>query len=151
MQNKANLLDAQMNVTSFHTVDYENKSNWTLGENKPNQTQFQTQRLRGYEWFAKKYHGEFASLNFPQPKRSRLHCVTNIVRTLLNYLACFSSRFAILNFPHRASSIRHRASSIRQRSNLFLNLWISVTPVRSVRIRIRICFHRKVSCGGFRI
>ena len=37
--NKANLLDAQMNVKSFHTVDYENKSNWTLGENKPKQTQ----------------------------------------------------------------------------------------------------------------
>jgi len=36
MQNKPNLLDAQMNVKSFHTVDYENKSNWKLGENKPN-------------------------------------------------------------------------------------------------------------------
>jgi len=36
MQNKANLLDAQMNVTSFYTVDYENKSNWKLGENKAN-------------------------------------------------------------------------------------------------------------------
>jgi len=29
----------QMNVTSLITVDYENISNWTLGENKPNQTQ----------------------------------------------------------------------------------------------------------------
>ena len=29
-----------MNIKSFNTVDYENKSNWTLGENKPNQTQF---------------------------------------------------------------------------------------------------------------
>ncbi len=36
MQNKPNLPDAQMNVTSFYTVDYENKSNWKLGENKPN-------------------------------------------------------------------------------------------------------------------
>ena len=36
MQNKPNLLDAQMNVTSFYTVDYENKSNWKLGKNKPN-------------------------------------------------------------------------------------------------------------------
>jgi len=36
MQNKANLLNAQMNVTSIITTDYENKSNWTLGENKPN-------------------------------------------------------------------------------------------------------------------
>ena len=39
MQNKPNLLDAQMNVRSFHSVDYENKSNLKLGENKPNQTQ----------------------------------------------------------------------------------------------------------------
>ncbi len=36
MQNKANLLDAQMNVTSFYTVDYENIANWKLDENKPN-------------------------------------------------------------------------------------------------------------------
>ncbi len=40
MQNKANLLNAQMNVNLYVTKDYENKSNWTLGENKPNQTQF---------------------------------------------------------------------------------------------------------------
>jgi len=36
MQNKPNLLDAQMNVSSILTRDYENKHNWTLGENKPN-------------------------------------------------------------------------------------------------------------------
>ena len=36
MQNKANLLDAQMNVSSVLTTYYENKSNWTPGENKPN-------------------------------------------------------------------------------------------------------------------
>ncbi len=36
MQNKPNFRNAQMNVTSFYTVDYENKSNWKLGENKPN-------------------------------------------------------------------------------------------------------------------
>jgi len=40
MQNKPNLLDAQMNVNTYSTTDYENKSNWTLGENKPKQTQF---------------------------------------------------------------------------------------------------------------
>jgi len=28
-----------MNVTSLITVDYENKSNWKLGENKANQSQ----------------------------------------------------------------------------------------------------------------
>jgi hypothetical protein len=36
MQNKANLLNTLMNVTSLITVDYENIANWTLGENKPN-------------------------------------------------------------------------------------------------------------------
>ena len=36
MQNKPNLLDALMNVTSFYTVEYENKHDWTLGQNKPN-------------------------------------------------------------------------------------------------------------------
>ena len=41
MQNKANLPDAQMNVNKVLTKHYENKSNWTLGENKPKQTQFQ--------------------------------------------------------------------------------------------------------------
>ena len=45
MQNKPNLPDAQMNVSADITVDYENKSNWTLGENKPNQTQFHPHRL----------------------------------------------------------------------------------------------------------
>ena len=35
MQNKPNLLNAQMNVTSLITVDYENIANWKLGENKP--------------------------------------------------------------------------------------------------------------------
>jgi len=40
MQNKPNFLDAQMNVSSILTTDYENTSNWTLGQNKPKQTQF---------------------------------------------------------------------------------------------------------------
>jgi hypothetical protein len=34
MQNKPNLPNAQMNVNTVMTKDYENKSNWTLGENK---------------------------------------------------------------------------------------------------------------------
>ena len=36
MQNKANLQNAQMNVTSFLTKEYENISNCTLAENKAN-------------------------------------------------------------------------------------------------------------------
>ncbi len=39
-----------MNLTSLITVDYENIANWTLGENKPNQTQFQNvERLLALE------------------------------------------------------------------------------------------------------
>jgi len=30
------LLKSQMNVNLYNTTDYENISNWTLGENKPN-------------------------------------------------------------------------------------------------------------------
>ena len=36
MQNKANFRKSQMNVTIYSQMAYENKSNWTLGENKPN-------------------------------------------------------------------------------------------------------------------
>jgi len=36
MQNKPNFQKSQMNVTPYNTTDYENKSNWTLGESKPN-------------------------------------------------------------------------------------------------------------------
>jgi len=36
MQNKPNFRKSQMNVNSLITMDYENISDWTLGENKPN-------------------------------------------------------------------------------------------------------------------
>ncbi len=36
MQNKANLLDVQMNVSLVITREYKNKSDWKLGENKAN-------------------------------------------------------------------------------------------------------------------
>jgi len=36
MQNKPNFQKSQMNVSIFLQMAYENKSNWTLGENKPN-------------------------------------------------------------------------------------------------------------------
>ncbi len=43
IQNKPNFQKSQMNVKSIHTVAYENKSNWTLGENKPNSKPIQSQ------------------------------------------------------------------------------------------------------------
>jgi len=36
MQNKPNFPKSQTNVNPYNTTAYENKSNWTLGENKPN-------------------------------------------------------------------------------------------------------------------
>ena len=39
MQNEPNFQKSQMNINLFITMDYENKRNWTLGENEPNQTQ----------------------------------------------------------------------------------------------------------------
>ena len=36
MQNEPNLPDDQMNVNKVLTTDYEEKCDWTLGENEPN-------------------------------------------------------------------------------------------------------------------
>ena len=36
MQNEPNFQKSQMNVNLYITTDYENKRNWTLGENEPN-------------------------------------------------------------------------------------------------------------------
>jgi len=36
MQNKPNFQDVQMRVSIYLQMDYENKRNWTLGQNKPN-------------------------------------------------------------------------------------------------------------------
>jgi len=36
MQNKPNFQDTQMNVSILLQMAYENKRNWTLGQNKPN-------------------------------------------------------------------------------------------------------------------
>ena len=42
MQNKANLPNTQMNVSSILTKDYKNVPPCRHAENKPNQTQFKT-------------------------------------------------------------------------------------------------------------
>jgi hypothetical protein len=43
MQNKANLRKSQVNVSPLIIMNYERKSNWTFGENKPNSKPIQTQ------------------------------------------------------------------------------------------------------------
>ena len=39
MQNEPNFQKSQMSVNLYITTNYENKRNWTLGENEPNRTQ----------------------------------------------------------------------------------------------------------------
>jgi len=36
MQNEANFRKSQVDVNLYNTTDYEEKSDWTLSENKPN-------------------------------------------------------------------------------------------------------------------
>ena len=36
MQNKPNFRKAQMSANAFSQMDYENISDWTIGQNKPN-------------------------------------------------------------------------------------------------------------------
>jgi len=36
MQNKPNFPKSQMNLNIYNTTNYENISNWTIGQNKPN-------------------------------------------------------------------------------------------------------------------
>jgi len=43
MQNEPNFQKSQMNVSIFSQKAYENKSNWTLGENEPNTNPIRTQ------------------------------------------------------------------------------------------------------------
>ena len=43
MQNEPNFRKSQMNVNPYNTTAYENKSNWTLGENEPNTNPIRTQ------------------------------------------------------------------------------------------------------------
>ena len=43
MQNKANFRKSQVNLTPIVIMNYEEKSNWTPGENKPNSNPIQTQ------------------------------------------------------------------------------------------------------------
>ena len=44
MQNKPNFQDDRINLKFCKKMTYEYKCNWTLGENKPKQSQFQTQK-----------------------------------------------------------------------------------------------------------
>ncbi len=50
MQNKPNLPDAQMNVNTVITKNYENDNTFRLPENKPNTKPIQTQFPKSQKW-----------------------------------------------------------------------------------------------------
>jgi hypothetical protein len=54
MQNKPNFQKSQMNVNISTKMSYENKCNWTLGENKPNSNPIQTQFKPNQSQFAER-------------------------------------------------------------------------------------------------
>jgi len=63
LQNKANLGKSQMDVRLNISRDYEKKPCWTFGENKPNQSQFQTLPLwipenqtQSFDWIRQAHH-----------------------------------------------------------------------------------------------
>jgi len=56
MQNKPNFRKSQMNVSIFSKMAYENKSNWTLGENKPNSNPIQTQSPKSQNEYKLNYN-----------------------------------------------------------------------------------------------
>jgi len=63
MQNKANLLNTQMQVSFVLTKDYENEIAFRFPKNKPNQSQFQTLHLwipenqtQSFDWIRQAHH-----------------------------------------------------------------------------------------------
>ena len=65
--NEPKLKKAKMNVNKVLTKDYENKSNWALFENEPNQTQFKSNLLRRSLWRSRK------QTQFQRQKNPALH------------------------------------------------------------------------------
>jgi hypothetical protein len=59
---KANLLNAQMNATSFITKVYENKRNWTLGENEPKTNPIQSSFKANQTQYELTTHPQFGNL-----------------------------------------------------------------------------------------
>jgi len=96
MQNKPNFRKAKMDVNIYYTNGYENKSDWTLGENKPNQTQFKPK----------------TNPIFKIPKMS----VSDIITRNYKNLSCWRGR---KNKPNQTQFKPNWSSVIRRPSSVF--------------------------------
>ena len=79
MQNKPNFLDAQMNISSILTTDYENKSNWTLGQNKPNSKPISSKANMNANAFSQKDYENKTAFRLEQNKPlTNFHLSVNV-------------------------------------------------------------------------
>jgi len=105
MQNKANLLNTQMNVTSFYRVDYENKSNWKLGQNKANTKPIQSQNKPNFRkakmkltFYPTKDYENQPRLRTP-PKQTQSNPILFILLGYMLPSACLMYQFTAITAP----------------------------------------------------
>ena len=100
MQNKPNFRKSQMNVNVFSTKAYENKPDWTLGENKPNSNPISERPKMNASAFSQKgYENETSyRLRKNKPNQTQLRTGHQPPPTLL-LLPQFSSKFTLKNAP----------------------------------------------------
>jgi len=69
-----------------------------------------------YDRAARRYHGEFAVLNFPEPKRPVARIVPFIAGVLLEFLAYFSNMqmVTLKQFAHPSPSLTCRFAAVRR-------------------------------------
>ena len=100
MQNKPNFQDVQLNVSIFSKMAYENKQNWTLCENKPNQTQSQY-------------------LTYPQRAKIKHAVATAEAAKLLPWLdcvVCLRVSGSLTNKKHKSFCPKRKNSSLAKNS-----------------------------------
>jgi len=73
MQNKPNLLNAQMNVISVITKYYENKRLCRREENKPNQSQYKAKMKLSFS-STRNYNNEQRTMNYSKQTQSNPTC-----------------------------------------------------------------------------
>jgi len=88
MQNKPNVKDAQMNLSAFIKMTYENTSNWTFGENKPNSNPIKPCPERGRM-------GQFQNPTKPSQKRKEKES-----QELFPSLSCWQGFSRLLTFEY---------------------------------------------------
>ena len=68
MQNKPNFRKSQMNVNIYNTKNYENKSNWTIGQNKPNSNPISSKANMNANAFSQKDYENKTAFRLEQNK-----------------------------------------------------------------------------------